>query len=199
MLSKNSTHYKPELYNWYERIYSHTNYTSIVGDYKGLFTSGGPCGKGVSTYLPETVKLLLGKIPHNYYILCPIYSVGDFQLGVTGTSHFNETPDRTISRELMEELGIFPKKYSPMVIKFNQNIITYGSNININNTRINKQNFKIVGKDNKRNKIAVIVYGEEQDILNKYLTKKIIQFENTDNIIGVMSVPMTAIYKYLEF
>ena len=196
MLLKN---YTPESYNWYERIYSRTTYTHVVGDYKSLFTSGGPYGKGVSTYLPETIKLLLGKIPANYYILCPIYSVGDFQLGVTGTSHFNENPDRTIYRELVEELGIFPQNYSPMVIKFNKNIITYGSNININNTRINKQNFKIVGKDNKRNKIAVIIYGEEQDILNKYLTKKIIQFENTDNISGVMSIPMTAIYKYLEF
>lgn len=197
-LTSSSIGIKPELYRWYERQYNSSNYISVLGDYKGLFEDGGPCGKGVSSYFPETIKLLLQKIPSHYYILCPLYSFGDFQIGITGTSYFNESPVITTYRELAEELGIFPKKYIPTMIKVNNHITTYGSNININHTRLNKKYSGITGKDDKQNKIAVIIYGEEQDILDKYLTKNIIQFDSTDNIVGVMSIPMTAVYKYLE-
>ena len=199
MLLKNSnTIIKPELYKWYEKSYNSNNFMSVLGNYKSLFEGGGPYGKGVSSYFPETIKLLIQKIPSNYYILCPLYSFGDFQIGVTGTSYFNESQVRTTYRELNEELGIFPKKYIPTMIKVHNNITTYGSNININHMRLNKKASKMTGKDDRNNKIAVIVYGEEQDILDKYLTKNIIQFQSTDNIVGVMSIPMTAVYKYLE-
>ena len=193
MLLKNS---KPELYRWYEKIYTSNTYISVLGDYKSLFGNGG--GKGVSLYLPDTMKILLEKIPPNYYILCPLYSVGDFQLGVTGTSHFNENIVKTVRRELLEELGIFPINYTPQLIKLNNNIITYGNTININNTRCNNKFNIIKGNDNRNEKIAVVIYGKEEDILNKYLTKNIIQYKSNDDIIGVLSIPMTAVYKYLS-
>ena len=193
MLLKNS---KPELYKWYEKIYTTNTYTSVLGDYTSLINNGG--GKGVSTFLPSTMKILLGKIPLNYYILCPLYSFKDFQLGVTGTAYFNENIRTTVHRELLEELGIFPINYIPQIININNNITTYGSNININKIRCNNRFNIIKGNDNRSTKIAVVIYGKEEDILNKYLTKNIIQYESNDNIIGVLSIPMTAVYKYIN-
>ena len=54
------------------------------------------------------------------YILCPYYSDGDFQVGVTGSIANNETYKEGMLRELGEEIGLKPR-YSPADVEFLSN------------------------------------------------------------------------------
>lgn len=77
-----------------------------------------------SYFFPEEVRnVLINKIynkiiPQDRYILCPLYKKGDIQIGVSGTTKVRQLNNNscllpehreiTASRELGEELGLYP-------------------------------------------------------------------------------------------
>ena len=112
-----------EVFKWYERRFDRTNYTNIIGTFDGLFLYGGPYQQGVSTHIPKIISDMINSIPSSDYMLCPLYrktidknnvtNGGDFQLGITGTAHYEESPIDTLHREVTEELGLLINTLPP--------------------------------------------------------------------------------------
>ena len=159
----------------------------------------------VSKYFPDPMCWGLENIniKNNQYILCPVYgntrSWTDFQIGVTGALGVDETSKIGMSRELKEELGIFPIKCSDLV-KTWSDIDKRGRlwdiySINLKNTWNVKKSLKINVNDSK-DKAGCIVYGNKKDT-QEYMNSKITLYESDDNIIGVAAIPAKILRDYI--
>lgn len=182
---------------FYVRKFSHTTYEE--SDTKTY---------SISTYFPPIMRDTLlelikrGKIGQNSYILGPVYKAGDIQIGVTGTSKGRETFYSAMIRELGEELGIYPVENKDMPEIYFDNRVkkyaTYSLDVSKAENIAETLDGMIVGqgRDIKRNKVGVIVYGTKNDCL-KYLNSKIYRFSSEDAIIGVGAIKVGDVKKVI--
>mgnify|MGYP003970109907 CR=1 FL=1 len=160
----------------------------------------------VSKYFPDPMCWGLENIniKNNQYILCPVYGNAkgwsDFQIGVTGALGDGETSKIGMSRELKEELGIFPIKCSNL-IKSWSGIDKRGKmwdiySINLKNTDNVVRSLQINVNDSKVNKVGCIVYGTKFET-EMYMNSKITLYKSDDNIIGVAAIPAKILRDYI--
>jgi len=158
-----------------------------------------------SGYFPEPMKKALynKSVKNNHYIICPLYTNGDIQAGVTGGVGVYEKYKDGIIRELGEEIGLVP--YNKYNIKFivNQKIghkkmSTYISNI-VDLHPVEKQwhNVKLLDDedDSRYKKVGCLVYGTKKRALKFLNTDNIYRYFSHDNIIGIVAVNVKTIKK----
>jgi len=197
----------PQLFRWYERLFSSPTFTKVVGTFTGLFTHGGPYRVGVSSYLPPIMNTLIKNIPDSHYMICPLFDRtmgyytedprgGEFQLGVTGTGHNGEDTMGTLHREAAEELGLLISPTHNII----KELTFHGTTVNITDSTISTAlpEKPPTGTDDITAKVACIIHGEEQDIIEKYLDAPLIkQWPSRDGIIGSMVIPVKIVKMYI--
>jgi ADP-ribose pyrophosphatase YjhB (NUDIX family) len=168
-----------------------------------------------STYFPNNLceAIFHNNIEEDEYILCPYYSDGDFQIGVTGSIAKNESYKEGVLRELGEEIGLKPR-YSPADIEFLSNgKMTLGKNRTtkdkrmsvymvdildlkpLTNTEHNKK--KQTAKDSNNKKVGCIVYGDKKTILNFLSMDDIYRYYSTDKLKGIVAIKISEVRKYV--
>jgi len=168
-----------------------------------------------STYFPNNLceAIFHTDIEDDDYILCPYYSDGDFQIGVTGSIAKNESYKQGVLRELGEEIGLKPR-YSPADIEFLSNgNMTLGKKRTkkdkrmsvymvdildlkpLTNTEHNKK--KQTDKDSNNKKVGCIVYGDKKTILNFLSMDDIYRYYSTDKLKGIVAIKISEVRKYV--
>ena len=162
----------------------------------------------MSKYFPapmrDAFKKALGSkgyIRGSDYILCPVYSSKDIQMGVTGSVEEGESTLNGLSRELGEEIGIVPKdKDSPWLLgKYNW---SKDRDFNVFEVYIKHcipvaehQHGAVLSKadDNRNKKVGAFVYGSKKDILDFLGSEKIYVYKSNDDIVGVACIKANTI------
>jgi len=161
-----------------------------------------------SIYFPDIMKDVLRQllssshIKYTDYILCPLYRQGDFQIGITGTVKKTETDIDALSREMGEELGIFPHEvyihekqtFINNKTKTNFDFSVFSTNIKKTGNLADTEEGKIVSNEQDLlDKVGCFIYGEETDIISYLNSPKIFTYKSSDNIVGVCGIKVTDI------
>jgi hypothetical protein len=154
-----------------------------------------------SRYFPFPMRDSFRKLrtQRNLYIVCPIFSKGDFQVGITGKMEERETSQDAVYREVGEEVGLVPKKINFINTYVWKNDITfYIYNINIKDcVKVLNTDTVSRNEDTKHKKVGCFVYGEEDDVV-EYLKSPIINvYKNNDDIIGIAGVRIGDVKMYM--
>lgn len=156
----------------------------------------------ISSFLPSYLQELIDTIPDDNYILGVQYSEkNDVQVGITGTSNIRENWKRTLTRELGEEVKLYPKFLmleSLKVYKENRRH-WFCCKLNVDNTEKSiKQDFYIENhiRDWKR-KIGILVYGEYDKLMN-ILETNYKEYIDNDNISHIVIINAGVIKKYMD-
>ncbi len=173
-------------------------------------------GMKLSTYFPKVIKTLLysDNIPDDHFIICPLYRekkrlgsyiriVYDFQIGITGSSNNDEEPFYALTRELKEEIGLYPASLGDL--KNTISILEKGKSwtgytLDIKNTSFVNLEFNDTKTQETvcENKVACIVHGPTPDI-DKYINKDdIYRYYSADNIVGVVLLEACQARKYFK-
>jgi len=163
----------------------------------------------LSRYFPFPMKNSLkklyekGYIRHTDYLLCPIYSTGDFQIGVTGSVEKGEEPHISVCRELGEEIGVVPKERPWIINEYlwrrqNKQLIkfyTYQMYIKDCVPVLEHQHQAILSKNVDRNdmKVGCYVYGDRKNVLAFLNSERIYVYRSMDGIIGVCAIKLKEI------
>jgi hypothetical protein len=160
-----------------------------------------------SKYFPFPMKDALsralgnkGYIRPTDFILGPIYTGKDFQVGVTGSIEIDEEPVHAIARELGEEIGIVPKhnnhtfpiknyswrRQNKVDVQFH----IYEAYIKNCIPVLEHQHQAMLSKnqDRKDAKVGCFVYGDKKSILNFLNSDKIYVYNSNDGIIGIAAL-----------
>lgn len=153
-----------------------------------------------SKYFPYPMRDAFKKLKdqRDLFIICPIFSNEEFQVGITGKMEENETIKDCVIREVGEEVGLVPDK-----IDFINDYIWKGSitffiyNIDIKNCRnVIDCSSKSKFEDIKHKKVGCFIYGEEEEVYS-YLKSKISVYKNNDDIIGIAGVKISDIKMFI--
>jgi len=158
----------------------------------------------VSRYFPRSMveglkKALQGSfIREDDYIIGPIYSAGDFQIGMTGKMEEKETAHQAVQREMGEEIGLVPKSKSGLTglisWKSKEGVTFNVFNIYIKDcTPVLEEQNHSQGPDSK-NKVGCYVYGSKQDVL-KFLDSHIYRYKSGDDIVGLAAIKADDIFR----
>src|SRR3989344_1207818 len=150
----------------------------------------------------------------NIYLIGPIYAIGDFQVCITGTGKRNEKIDNTINRELQEELGVKIEtkniihsevyndiRWSQKINSLKQcNTLWTICETNINNVKpINIEDVIMNDmKDDIENKVAIIIYDEKEELINKLMKIKLV-IKSRESIIGICIIPIGLAIKMINY
>lgn len=192
----------------------------MVDIYVKKFTQNGDPSKSntnrhpFSTWFPPPMKRAFQKeygynIYESDYILGPLYTGGDFQVGVTGTVEHGEKYDVATARELGEEIGFVPnstkKHYDPLEQLFlveqskynNKNMLVYRLYINDSRPISSFEHGANLSKakDDRKKKAGCFLYGSKKDILTA-MSKPIYKYKSPDEIVGIVAVKASDVYKH---
>lgn len=169
-----------------------------------------------SFYFPEPMRTALIKewdknyIVNSDFLLCPLYDAGDFQVGITGSTKYNEDYTAGIYRELGEEVGLIPSKESKLNKVVNsQHMKRRNPNsplmrvfsLDIKNTipvQKHQQNLEHKGKDYRKRRVGCFVYGTENAILDFMETPKIYVYKSDDDIVGLVAIKMRDVLEHFN-
>ena len=160
--------------------------------------------KDISTYFPfamEEALIKLGKesfIKQDDYILCPIYSNGTIQIGITGTIKYGETPEDAIGRELGEEVGIIPLSIENNLIVKKTSFLKNPRDFSVFHLYIGGaipvpmylSEARLFAEKDGIHKVGCYVYGEKDVMLTHLMAPEIYCYQNDDGIIGVALIPI---------
>jgi hypothetical protein len=150
-----------------------------------------------STYFPIYMKRALksSNIRENDFILGPLYSNNDFQVGLTGTVKKGETYRDAIIREIGEEVGLIPDENYLSVIYFSKGYKVYSIYIN-DCIPINRRGYDIVinDKEDTNKKVGCYIYGSKNDISKFFSRKNIYLYNSPDDIHGIAGVKKATIF-----
>ena len=181
---------------------------------------------GISTYLtPCTANCILNHIiPKDNFVICPIYKNGrDFQIGVTGGIRPGEYPYAAIVREAAEEVGILLPVYIDEVdglLSFGELSPKMRSEEKCWLLSLDKGKSKVVPKKyNEKNvypeavykrdengypveittgKVGVIIHGNSDSVTRYLGARQIYRLKDTDDIIGVVALPVHIAQSYVR-
>lgn len=148
-----------------------------------------------------------GRINPEDWLLCPLYSDENFQIGVTGSVEVHEERENAVFRELGEELGLVPARMEDLLLI--QENVWYRRNgkqvdfpvydIYIKNCRPVPEHAdsKLISQneDDRTRKIGCYVYGKEIDLFEFLNREKIFRYQSSDDIIGIAMVPAKKIFR----
>jgi len=156
----------------------------------------------ISCFLPTHLKDLIKDLDENYYILGVQYVDEDIQVGITGSSNYKENWKRTLTRELAEELKLYPNfdKIESEKLYEEDGKNWFCCKLNIDNTKISlNQDFKQEFKSRAwGKKIGIVVYGTYEK-LYEILNSNYNEYKPNDNISHIVMVNVGLIKKYINF
>jgi hypothetical protein len=156
----------------------------------------------LSNFMPESLKEIIETIPDDHYILGVQYDVkNDIQVGITGTSHIKENWKRTVTREMAEELKLYPKfeEIEDSKITSDEKKTWFCCKINVDKTlpSLNQTFKQEIPKKNCRKKIGVVVYGEFEK-LYELLENNYEKYIPNDNITHIVMIKVELVKKYIN-
>lgn len=146
-------------------------------------------------------------IKDNDYILCIFYCTSryaDFQFAMTETVSEGETYFQAFKRGLGEELGLrylntSEPEFSVKVKSHDRIFHMYSVNLNSEYiSYVKKPNPMKKSRDIKNKKVAAVLYGSEDKILEYFSYEKLLKDINNDQIAGVFAVKFKNIKEYLK-
>lgn len=147
----------------------------------------------VSTHLPAAIRAGLQVIPDNIdnqpvYVLGPLYSVGGFQIGITGHSYRGESAGKTAIRESAEEVGRVPNNIENyrIPIRGDQSHVLFI--VPLSDTSDPPTSGYLGNKNKGKIRVAVLIYGTANEIYDFITRKQIYHWESDDNIIGLVAI-----------
>lgn len=155
----------------------------------------------VSDYLPQGMKKVLqdkwknDEFYEDDYIIGPLYTRNDYQVGVTGGVKRHEMYKMAVTRELGEEIGLVPISFSYLhkegvVQSGNKTTIVYTLKFeNCTNILDHQHNLELSKEsDDRQKKVGCFVYGSKQDVSNFFSKKHIYTYKSNDNIKGIVAI-----------
>ena len=146
-----------------------------------------------------------GAIRDSDYVLGPIYSGGDMQIGVTGGVAYHEAFDKAVSRELGEEIGLVPKRKEDLNKLYKNRtgkkiMQVYDCFINDTTPVLDHQHSAKITteKDTPDLKVGCFVYGTKSTILKFLNQDKIYVYHSDDNIVGIGAIKVSDVWEALE-
>ena len=155
-----------------------------------------------SCFLPSHLQELIQTINDEDYILGVQYlEKNDIQVGITGTSNIRENWKRTLTRELAEEVKLYPKFNmieSPKEYKENRRN-WFCCKLNIDNTEksIRQDFYKECDVRDWKRKIGILVYGSYDKLLN-LLNTNYKEYIDNDNISHIVIINVGFIKQHLD-
>lgn len=163
----------------------------------------------VSDYLPQGMKKVLqerwksDEFYEDDYIIGPLYTQNDYQVGVTGGVKQNEMYRMAITRELGEEIGLVPISFRYLrkekdIQDRNRTLVVYTLKYK-NCTNILDHQHKLEldkGSDDRRKKVGCFVYGSKQEVKNFFSKEHIYTYKSNDNIKGIVAIAVEDIVQY---
>lgn len=156
-----------------------------------------------STHLPKPVveSIFNTEILDSDYMLCPMYSDGAVQIGITGTVGTKETFIQGMARELAEEAGLLPKSIKNLrrvgnLYQGHKHTLSYIAYIGVLKPVQKFEHDREVegtGKDDPNKKVSCIVYGEKSHMLRFLNKAEIYRFYSVDDIVGLAAIPVSKI------
>lgn len=146
----------------------------------------------LSLFRPMGLRKVIKTIPYDNYILGVGYKEGDYQICISGRKKADETVSQALSREMVEELTLFPTK--PEFVMNNQTNHFY--KIHINNTMMN---MCIPPNPNQDTSIRIIacIYGTETQIYN-YLSHVHLDPKNEDRITHIWAEKASNLLSFVK-
>ena len=141
-------------------------------------------------------------LPNDNYVIGPIYTDNEIQIGMSGSVQYTEKNLDGIIRELEEEIGITPiniKDVNFINTQQNKNQTMSLYSIPIKNTKpvSNYKIYESFGYDNNQNKVNAVIYGNIKEVFSIFDKIERNNPEYGENIIGICAIPVTLI-KYLN-
>jgi len=139
-----------------------------------------------SDFSNEGIREALKTLPEDSWVLAVGYDAGDVQPpAITGSCFYNEDYDDASLRELREETGLVPKQGIKLEL--------FGTFVTNKTEKIYKANIKdltidteilshIEGKDDRKRKVGVLVYGTKEDMMERL--EDIIKVPKNDDIVS---------------
>jgi len=146
-----------------------------------------------------------GFIRDSDYVIGPLYTDGDLQIGVTGGVEVAENIKIAAAREMGEEIGLVPSHLDELQtsgrgVYGNKNMQTY--NIYYRHCRpvLDSQNGISMssGRDSKTQKVGVIVYGSKEQIVSFLDSDAIYIYQSADDLQGVGAFKIKNILKLMK-
>lgn len=140
----------------------------------------------ISTFLPNAIEIGLEWADPGSYILCPVYSDGDLQVGITGKAHVTENINDAATREVAEEIGAIPQDifryHIGLIDKFNLFVFPFSDTINVDDHPAPPS-----GTDS-RTRVAIVLHADYDDVYDFLSQPKVKLWPSTDNIVGVCAL-----------
>ena len=155
-----------------------------------------------SRYLWKNTLKHICSLPNDNYVLGPIYTDNELQIGISGSVKYTERNLDGLIRELGEEIGICPIdiKYVNFInTQQNKNKTMNIYSISIKDTKpsINNNYSKFYSYDNKNNKVNGIIHGDIKDVFSIFDKIERNNPDNDEDIIGICAIPVSLI-KFLN-
>ena len=156
----------------------------------------------LSNFLPKHMSDIIEKLKDTEYIFGVQYKdTNDIQLGITGGVHKQENWKRTVTREMGEELKLYPyfnKIQNKKVIEEN-NRIWFCCSFEVSSTTssINQSLKQSSIKREKKKKIGVIVHGDYYK-LYEILRRNYDEYKPNDDITHICIISVKWVRQYLD-
>lgn len=146
----------------------------------------------LSSFRPLGLKELLDKIPKEHYVIGVGYIEGDYQICISGKRKKNETINKTVYREMLEELSLVPLSEPIIFSKKNKN---YFFTINLENTIIRVNNNKYDTGADTSERAIICIHGDRNTILN-YISNVNLEENNCDFITHIWADKVKNLIKH---
>lgn len=145
-----------------------------------------------------------GYVRDDDYIIGPLYTKNEFQIGMSGTLEKNESFFNAIAREMGEEIGIIPKNNNSLNLikqynfqRKNKQVKFYVYDAYIKDcipVLEHQNNANLSKTSDGDDKVGCYIYGNKKDVLN-FLGSQIYRYKTSDNIIGLVAVKAGDIFQ----
>ena len=132
----------------------------------------------ISLFKPQGLRKIIEQVPSDNYVLGVGYEEGDYQICISGRKKINELLTEAMSREMFEELALFPKDDPILQLKHGKN---HFYRMHINDTTVSNRKFMMNTEYDTKDRVIGCVHGNEKDIL-EYLDEVNLDKYNCDSI-----------------
>ena len=148
----------------------------------------------ISLFKPQGLRRIIKSIPSDNYVLGVGYQEGDYQICISGRKKTNELLTEAMSREMFEELSLFPK--NDPILEFH-NGRNYFYKINILDTNLINRKFPVSIEFDTKDRVVGCVYGTEVDVLD-YLEQVNLDKYNCDRITHIWTDKAENLLKHVR-
>ena len=148
----------------------------------------------ISLFKPPGLRRIIKDIPLDNYVLGVGYPEGDYQICISGRKKKDELLTEAMSREMFEELSLFPNR-DPILEFVNGKNHFY--KINITDTKLVNRKFMFSTEYDTKDRVIGCIYGNQADILH-YLDHVKLDKYNCDCITHIWTDNVKNLLNYVK-